>query len=336
MNVNTHISISKYTYLLYGWLFIVIPLLTGCIHEELPECDEDNDICVRFNFLYDYNMQYTDLFAEQVDHITFIIYSESGELEQITEIYREDMEENHTISLMLSPGWHTAVAWGNIHTDHYRLHTHETTSTHQLEMTCIENNTMTRVNPGTLFHASNTFPVVDGNQEPIPMEMMKNSNQIKVTIKGLTEEDFYEAKDRFILRLTSNNWRYNFANEISSDQAITYITELVKEEAPNEDPEEITVSFMFYPLRLLADDYDTVLTLQYRNPTGREAFIEKPLVPYLLKQEEKNVSITPATDQDNEYLNRQDTYEIPFTLGVDSNGNLQIKEWDGINQGGGL
>lgn len=177
---TTSIQMEKITtYKKITGIFICLFLFvcSGCIHETLDPCEEDDfETCIRFNFLYDYNMEERDLFAEQVDHITLIIYSkESGELEQIVEVHRQDMEENHTISLMLSPGDHTAVAWGNIHTEHYSLHSHETTANHLLEMTCIDKQTMTttRANPGSLFHASHTFTVVAGNEEPIPMKMKK-------------------------------------------------------------------------------------------------------------------------------------------------------------------
>lgn len=337
---TTSIQMEKITtYKKIAGIFICLFLFvcSGCIHETLDPCEEDDfETCIRFNFLYDYNMEERDLFAEQVDHITLIIYSEeSGELEQIVEVHRQDMEENHTVSLMLSPGKHTAVAWGNIHTEHYNLHSHESTAGHLLEMTCIDKQTMTttRANPGSLFHASHTFTVVAGNEEPIPMKMIKNSNQVKVIIKGLTEEDLEKAEERFTLRLTSNNWRYNFANKISSGQAVTYLTEGAQEE-DNPTPGEFTVAFTFYPLRLFTYDMETVLSLRYRNEqTGRQTEpLELPLIPYLLRI--AGYSNTPAND--NEYLDRQDTYEVPFVLGVDINGNISIEEWDGIHQGGEL
>ncbi len=282
-------------------------------------------------------MNQTDLFGEQVDHITLIIYTENGELEQIQEIYRENMEENHTVSLILPPGNHTAVAWGNIHTENYRLYNHETTSGQQLEMTCIDNYKMTIFDPGSIFHAfTPLFPVVAGKEQTIPMKMVKNSNQVKVIIKGLTEEDLEDAAERFELRLTSNNWRYNFDNTISTEQKITYLTKRIPDD-DNNDPDDIAIAFMFYPLKLSADDMETELTLQYRNPdTNRQAVLTKPLVPYLLNRNGSTTGIVPATMDDEEYLERQDTHEVTFIIGVDVYGNISIEEWDGINQGGEL
>jgi len=341
MSFGKYIYASKRFSLLYGWLFLLIPLFTGCIYQDEELCDDggggDDGTCIRFNFLYDYNMAHTDLFAEQVDHVTLIIYTEKGELEQVVEVYRKDMEENHTVSLVLSPGYHTAVAWGNIHTDHYRLSNHEMTSSHLLEMTCIEDETMTRANPGSLFHASNTFQIIAGDEYIVPMEMIKNSNQVKVVIKGLTEEDQQEAESRFVLRMSSNNWRYNYDNSINAEYPVTYLPERSPESDTTGDPDDISAAFTFYPLRLFTYDRETVLSLHYRNPiTGREAALERPLVPYLLSRSGNNPDIMPAKDKENEYLDREDTYEVIFMLGVDVDGNIRIEEWDGINQGGNL
>ncbi|MCD7936261.1 MAG: FimB/Mfa2 family fimbrial subunit [Tannerellaceae bacterium] len=305
----------------------------GCIHDELPEC-EDEETCVYFNFIYDYHMQEVDLFAEQVDHITLIIYTEKGEQEHIQEIYREDMEENHTVSVMLPSGTYTAVAWGNIHTDHYQLHNPEKAATQQLEMTCIENQMMTRANPGSLFHAFRTFQVITGN-EKVPMSMVKNSNQIKVVIKGLTEEDLREAEERFTLRLTSYNWKYNFDNTISSEFPITYLPERNEEEDTSEDPENISIAFTFYPLQLSNKDMETELSLNYRDPqTDRSAVLKKTLVPLLLNRNRDG--ITPIIADDKEYLEREDTFEVVFVLGVDVDGNIRIVEWEEVDQGGDL
>lgn len=106
------------------------------------------------------------------------------------------------------------------------------------------------------------------------------------------------------------------------------------QEEDNPTPGEFTVAFTFYPLRLFTYDMETVLSLRYRNEqTGRQTEpLELPLIPYLLRI--AGYSNTPAND--NEYLDRQDTYEVPFVLGVDINGNISIEEWDGIHQGGEL
>ncbi|MCD8193466.1 MAG: FimB/Mfa2 family fimbrial subunit [Tannerellaceae bacterium] len=83
------------------WQFILLLFLTGCIRDEVKDCDDET--CIRFSFVYDYNLDETDLFAEQVDHITLFIYTEDGRLEETLEVFRTDMEPGHTVSLMLPP-----------------------------------------------------------------------------------------------------------------------------------------------------------------------------------------------------------------------------------------
>ncbi|MCC8142805.1 MAG: hypothetical protein LUD02_11045 [Tannerellaceae bacterium] len=67
---------------------------------------------------------------------------------QALEVYREDMEAGHTVSLMLPAGRFTAVAWGNCYLESFRITAPETTASMQLEMTCLDNLVMTQANPG--------------------------------------------------------------------------------------------------------------------------------------------------------------------------------------------
>jgi len=308
-------------------------LFTGCIFDEVKDCDDAT--CIRFNFVYDFNVDETDLFAEQVDHITLLIYNaETQQLEETLEVYRKDMEANHTVSLMLPPGRHTAVAWANCHTEHYHIYNTETTTSLQMEMTCIDNHTMTQPDPGSLFHASNTFEVIEGLEYTVPMSLIKNSNKVKVIIKGLTREDQEMAESLFVFRLVSNNWKYNYDNSISSEHPLTYIPVYNPE---YEDEEGFAISATFYPLRLFTYDQESVLTVRYRNPaTGREAALEAVLIPYLLKQFEEE-EVTPraglAAYADNELFDRHDTYQVIFLLKIDADGDIGFEEWNRINQG---
>ncbi|MCD8193924.1 MAG: FimB/Mfa2 family fimbrial subunit, partial [Tannerellaceae bacterium] len=320
-------------YILYGWIGTLLLLFTGCIKDEVKDCDEDT--CIRFNFVYDFNADEEDLFAQQVDHISLFIYNtDTGILEDELEVYRTDMEANHTVSLMLPAGRHTAVAWGNCHTEHYRIYDTETTASMQMEMTCIDGYTMTRANPGTLFHASNTFEVVQGSEYTVPMSLIKNSNTVKVIIKGLTKEDQEMAESIFVFRLVSNNWKYNYDNSVCSEYPLTYIPEYNPE---YEDEDGYAISATFYPLRLFTYDEESVLTVRYRNPvTGREASLEAPLIPYLLKQFEEEEGIIPGTipvgRADNELLDRHDTYQVIFVLEINADGDITFEEWNRINQ----
>ncbi|MCC8095827.1 MAG: FimB/Mfa2 family fimbrial subunit [Tannerellaceae bacterium] len=300
--------------------------------DEVKDCDEDT--CIRFNFIYDFNAEEVDLFAEQVDHISLFIYNtDTGMLEDKLEVYRTDMDAGHTVSLMLPAGRHTAVAWGNCHTEYYQIYDTETTASMQMEMTCINDYTMTRANPGSLFHASNTFEVVQGNEYTVPMSLIKNSNTVKVIIKGLTKEDQEMAESIFVFRLVSDNWKYNYDNSVSSGYPLTYIPEYNPE---YEDEDGFAISATFYPLRLFTYDEESVLTVRYRNPaTDREASLEAPLVPYLLKQLEEEVTpvMIPANIADNELLDRHDTYQVIFVLEINANGDIGFEEWNRINQG---
>ncbi|MCC8142804.1 MAG: hypothetical protein LUD02_11050 [Tannerellaceae bacterium] len=53
---------NRRCYIVYSGFIILAIFLGGCIRNEIRDCDEDT--CIRFRFVYDYNEEETDLFAE--------------------------------------------------------------------------------------------------------------------------------------------------------------------------------------------------------------------------------------------------------------------------------
>lgn len=154
--------------------------------------------------------------------------------------------------------------------------------------------------------------------------MIRNTNRVKVIIRGLTAEEQAAAESLFTIRLESDNWKYNFDNSIRSGQAVTYIPEY----KPGGEEEEV-IAF-FYSLRLFSYDEETMLSLRYRSVwTGRVSVIERPLVPYLLREEGAGVVLSR---DDNEFLDRRHEHEVIFIIEVDANGEIIAEEWDRIHQ----
>lgn len=55
-------QMNRRCYIVYSGFIILAIFLGGCIRNEIRDCDEDT--CIRFRFVYDYNEEETDLFAE--------------------------------------------------------------------------------------------------------------------------------------------------------------------------------------------------------------------------------------------------------------------------------
>lgn len=109
-------------YLIPGCLAALM-LATSCsmIDEELPPCAPEPHVMTVVNFVYDYNMQFTDLFTDHVGSVYLYIFDENGVFLQRHSKLRADMGRVIDFSMTFSdkelePG-HTyqmvAVAQGN-------------------------------------------------------------------------------------------------------------------------------------------------------------------------------------------------------------------------------
>jgi len=327
---------NKYLYILPGWLLLSVCILTGCIRESFDDCIDTSEYQVVFNFRYDYNMQYTDRFAEEVNHISLFIYdAHTEELKQRIDVFRTDMEANHTISTTLPAGQYVAVAWGNCdrETDYFAITQTEKLTTLKMGLTCIDENNEATINKiGSVFHAMNRFEATN-QTVTIPMSMTKNTNRVRVIVRGMDRMSKEEAEEVMKIRITSNNWLHNHDNTLATDQFIEYRSEYTSNE-------EIIADF--YILRMQVDDTNEVyINLQYRElGSGKTptVVLEKSLIPLLVDLptpvtgEESNDSNNYA--HANELLDRQDEYEIVFDVAADANGNIYIDSWDHITKPG--
>ncbi|MCD8260253.1 MAG: FimB/Mfa2 family fimbrial subunit [Bacteroides sp.] len=332
-------------HILPGWLLLCILLVSGYIYEEVEHCGDFETCEVAFNFRYDYNMYYTDRFAEEVDHVSLFIYDAvTQELKLRIDKFRTGMEPEHTITTELPAGEYIAVAWGNCdqQTDHFAITQPGRLSTLQMGLTCIESDNEATVNRiGSVFHALYAFEATEEEPVTVPMSMTKNTNRVRVIIRGLDQMTKEEAEETMKIRVSSDNWLYTYDSRLSTTQMIHYRPEY-------SSAEEIVADF--YILRMQADyENDIFINLQYRDiALGREPvdiLPNYPLIPLLIDLENPPVPL-PAEDglksEDdpyawaNELLDREDEYEIIFEVTIDADGNLYTEPWDGITRPGEL
>ncbi len=325
----------KINRILAGGVLFLSSFLTACIYSSDEDCElipppPAVPSIVSFPFIYEYNPYYADRFEEEIDYIHLFIYDAAGDLHCSYETHREAMEPVHTVTMELEDGEYTVVAWGNCDNDHYAFTGISTIDTHRLSLTCIDNNEITVKEPGSLFHSINRFSV-EGEDVTVPMAKIKNSNELKVIIKGLKEADRNIAEELFYTRLESRNTVYTHDNRLCEQEPVSYLPVYYRQ------GEDVVADF--HVLRLFADDTESKVILRNRENNPRNFYLEKEIVPRLRELYEEGVALPLVQNISfDEYLERWDGFELYFEVEYDDDGMfiIAIRPWDGIDQPGEL
>ncbi len=317
-----------------GYLWGILFLLTGCIFTDYQECDPD--VCtVSFTFVYEYNRYFEDRLAEEVNHIDLFIYDSDGNLYEHISTMRADISPLHTITIDdLPAGAYTAVAWGNCTgNDNFEYLGIETLDSHTVNLACVEDGAVTDKEPGSFFQAMSQFSAA-AEELTVPVEMVKNTNLLRIIVRGMEEEDRLWAEERLDGRVESYNRAYGYDNSWASEELISYIPhhyELMEEE------QEVKIEFQL--LHMSPQDMDTKITLNFRDSDSRTHSIEEPVIPNLMNQYITPVSRESSEMTFDEYVERYDEFELIFYMEYEDTDNglvIRIKPWDGIQQPGHL
>ena len=227
-------------------------LLPGCIADDLSNCG------ISVHFRYIKNVSETDLFAEQVNRITLFIFDDEGRyIDSRSESGAALSESGYRMNIGLERGRYTLVAWGNLE-EEYELPEFTPQSSHidevLLSLRCLDN--MVEDHPSHLFFGRDSIEIVPDNtgRTNVLMDLMKDTNTIRVTLRGLPLEEDYADESGVVTPLmpyrcaiTSVNRSYNFDNTIAGDDRLTYIP------AYHLTPSDNVVKTGFVTLRELND-----------------------------------------------------------------------------------
>ena len=276
---------------------ILLLSVTSCIWDDNSECGRD----ITFAFRYDYNMQYTDRFREQINRVQLYIYDEQELLAAHEEI------DGQQVSLTLQPGKYTAIAWGYNHEENFISYDTDTMTHMKTEYKAIKDGTTRAILPGFMFHSRVSLEVKDKEQTEI-MSMTKNTNNIQIIIRGLNKNSGTK------IEIEADNSSYQYDNTLTADTTIRY--------EPTNTIFSDSIQANSQILRLVPNDINVILHVDKTDAANRsvQPLIPIPLVPLLLR----DISMNPA-----EYLDRQDTYTIRITVQTD--GSIITESWDEIH-----
>lgn len=303
-----------------------------------PEPDPDPKpepqvLDLRLNFTYDWNMKFADAFSHEVKTVNVRAYDENGALvlSRKASVSGEDYYMDVTNDLSINKKYDFYV-WAE-GTDRGTSWTYGTDETKPTGLTCTMATTangegqIARTEDLTpLFHGIITgqqFAEIYNTPQYITIPLKKNTNNIKVVLQQLNGNGL--SKDDFTFTITDDNSRLDYDNSIIAADSLTYSPWSVYTGEAGIDEGETKVDALiaeFTVNRLVKEGHKPMLTVRNK---ANERIFSIPLIDYvLLVKGEYNKDMS-----DQEYLDRQDTYDMTFFL---VNGNwvssyIYINSW---------
>lgn len=312
-------------------------MLHSC--ERIFEYEGDCSVNYLVDFCYDINMKYADAFASETGTVHLYAFDQDGSLVwQKTESGEHLAEEDYAMALDLLPGKYDIIAWSvcGIAADCFSIPAATKASVFSKEdlicelsrRTDDEGNSCSDRPLGTLLHGCIEDLEIGQTEGTYVsrMHMTKNTNEVRIVLQNMSGKAL--DKDKFRFSIIESNGVMAHDNSLLPCEDICY-REWRKESGTvgeeGQDPEEVTTaSAVVAELtlgRLMADRKTRLIVT---DDSGRTV-ISIPLVDYalLVKGHYDDMS-------DQEYLDRQDEYELVFFLDADMDwisSFIEINSW---------
>ena len=281
----------------YGSCLLLLLVLFSCtsIDETLPECR----LYVRFR--YDYNMEFSDAFASQVNRVDVFVFDKDG-----TFIMKKS-EQGETLGggsyrmpLPLPAGEYRIAAWAGMSDDFEmpepvagKTTLEELTVRMKREESLVHNKAL---NP--LWYGGVQAVSFTGRQEQTEtVSLIKDTNKFRFILQKSGPGEELDIND-CLFEIRADNGYYDWNNDLLDDDMISYRPYYL------EKVEDVGIVVEMNTMRLL--EHKKVYLTLTRKSDGKE-LMKIDLIPYLLltKMEGHNI---PA----QEYLDRQSEYAIVF------------------------
>ena len=196
-------------------------LLSSCIKEDFDDCN------YQLRLLYDYNMDYVDLFSKQASKVNLFVFDEKGmfvkEIEkpvssQYSAFYMDvDVPFNRSYNFLV---------WSGLYNEYYTLNQKMkagVTHIDDVELSLIElnNEILSKELPPLWF---GRIQDKIGTLGSGVMPLTKNTNKIRIAMRILptVETDLKLVKENFNFYIQSSNTSYNSTNQVLSEKPFKY------------------------------------------------------------------------------------------------------------------
>ena len=340
----------------------------------MPSCDNaiyddegDCSVTYRVAFRYDRNMKWADAFAREVKSIHLYAFDKGGTLVWQRSEHGEALKsDGYAMTLDLPAGDYRLVAWCGLENDGERDESFAVPEarigrTRIEELQCSLNR---QYNATGAYSREKLYPLFhgmldvglpgdeDGGSYSYTMDLMKNTNHVRVILQHLSGEPV-DVKN-FTFRIEEETGLMNYDNKLLPDEMITYWSYDTKSGTAgmgiDDYPEmhkaksaiqtssrtitSVSVAIADLSIARLVEGRKTYLTVETED--GKMTSARIPLTDYALLL--KDGYDEDMTDQD--YLDRQDEYTLTFFLDEDRKWigtSIIINSWkvvlDNINFG---
>lgn len=293
-------------------------LASSCIYEDEVPC------ACNVRFVYDYNMEFADAFATQVNDVKLFIFDASGTFVGMQSDRGDHLDADYRMPLQLVPGTYRLVAWAGTETapGQYTLPTlvpgQSTLQDLKLRLNTLQG--VSQKNLAHLWHGSlKEFTVSGSSHAEAVVSLVKDTNKFRVLLQT-GDEEALNAND-FSFTIHAANGELDFDNlPAGHATAVSYLPHLKQtvslDDEAGSDPSGTRAETAASPtavvaelatLRLTADD-DTRFTV--KNERNGNTLIDIDLVHYLnlMKLDEhSDMSL-------QEYLDRESTWQVILFL----------------------
>ena len=313
---------------------------SGLIYEDEGDCT----VSYRVKFRYDMNMKFADAFAHEVHSVTLYVLDEDGGIVwSKTESGDALAVEGYSMEVDVPAGKYGLLAWCDA--DEYKSWTFPQAKVRN-DLGCALNHksdadgsayTDGRIDDLYYGYLAEADFTADEGTVMVTLPLMKNTNNFKVVLQHLSGKPV--DKDKFEFFITDDNCKMDWDNSIIPCDNVTYRAWSVSSGSAEVGTRSVTE---------LAEATKTFGVALAELTTGRLVMGHKPRLHIRNKETGTTVLSVPLLDYallvkgryneaipDQEYLDRQDDYNMVFFLDKNenwANSFIYINSWKVVLQ----
>ncbi|MGL5938502.1 MAG: FimB/Mfa2 family fimbrial subunit [Phocaeicola sp.] len=310
-------------------LMLALSYLTTACHSVLGSDLEPCAVEYQIKFKYDRNLKYADAFAHEVHSIALYAFNEEGSLvHKLKEEGEALNREDYSMSVNFNPLDYHLVVWGGIkEKGEFSLPNGGSKEIEKKDLSCwLKRDHETGIatvqsDLSSLFHGLIPKGSILYETTKVTIPLTKNTNHIRVVLQQMSGESMDASN--FSFSINDSNGLLSYANEVLPDEEITYLPWRIDSGTTEVSRSKLNVIVAEFTMgRLVSYNKPILKVLNNKGQT----ILSIPLIAYaLLVKGHYNQSMS-----DQEYLDRQDEYNLTFFLDQDLdwiNTSVVINGW---------